>query len=190
VALRHQGRRPVLDPYHAFIAGFGFTPPHSLRRHGFRPSTALAAARNVTVRDGIVTGFKLDGILGGYAWTVENMQVTQNGAVGANLSNYSRVTNSTVTENGGIGVYCSYACHIQGSVIAENGTDGVNIFYSATVLGNTITGNNGYGISAQNVQGYRTGYGNNLIDSNGNGSVYGGSSLLPLHPNACDPACP
>jgi hypothetical protein len=146
--------------------------------------------RNVTVRNGVVSGFKSEGIYGGTAWTVENMQLTHNGGAGVAVGNYSRVLNSTVSENGANGVSCAYACLVQGNVIAENGGNGVDIFYSATILGNTIIGNDGYGIIAQTSLGYRTGYGNNTIDSNNAGSVYGGSALIVLHPNACDPACP
>jgi hypothetical protein len=145
-------------------------------------------SRNVTIRNGIVSGFKLDGIVGGYAWTVENMQVVQNGGKGVWLYNYGRVANSIITQNGGAGVDCGWACHVQGNIVSQNGSDGVAFFYGGTVLGNTIAGNGAYGIRGSSQSGYVTGFGNNTVDGNTSGSRTG--DVRPLHPNACDPACP
>ena len=51
------------------------------------------------------------------------------------------------------------------------------------MLGNVTSGNQLYGIYSEGF----TGFGNNTVTDNDFGTVVG---VVPVHPNACQPACP
>ncbi len=142
---------------------------------------------SLTVRNGTIAGFKADGIFStntniGHSWIVENRRLTGNNR-GAFPGNLARVVNSTVTGNQLTGVACQVSCHIQGNLVSNNGNDGVTII-SGTVLDNTVALNVRTGIFATGVMGF----GNNTLFGNGD-NVASAGAVIPLHPNACSPAC-
>jgi hypothetical protein len=142
------------------------------------------------IHHGFIVLFTSDGIRlvgNSNAWTVENMQIIQNGGSGisAVASAYSRYINNNIVVNGGPGIYCGDYCHVEGNTISDKGTHGVDI-KSGTVLGNSIFSNAFYGIVDPTANPQDTGFGNNTIVGNySNGrQVYG---AFALQPNLCKP---
>jgi hypothetical protein len=145
---------------------------------------------NATIKNGVVADFKGAGINAESQafWTVDSMQVLVNdGFTGVALGNSSKVVNSTVANNGGIGIICDAGCLLSSNIVNNNGGVGI-LIRSGTILGNTIIGNGGYGIS-YHAGGHLIGWGNNTVSANADGSLEPGAPALPLHPNACLPAC-
>ena len=164
---------------------------NGFRLHGVGGATTGiygAAFESATIRNGTITGFANHGIYGtGNNWSVEDMQVSGNGANGILVfGSYSSVRSSTVTENAGVGIVCAVSCLVAESTVSANGAEGI-FLYSGTVLGNVIIGNTSFGIQGVN----QTGYGNNtLARNNGVAANPQTAGVTALHPNACDPACP
>lgn len=149
-----------------------------------------AAFKNVSIRNGTITGFDAHGIYGsgGDNWIVESMRVTENGAHGIFVSGtYSIVRASSVTQNGGRGIHCTVSCLVADSIVSANGAFGISI-NSGTLLGNVILSNVGVGIAGTAA----VGFGNNTLALNNGGGANPQVTGSPfaLHPNACDPACP
>jgi len=140
---------------------------------------------NITIRNGTITRFKFDGVNGDKDfWMIDNMRVVRNGREGIRVGINARIEDSIISENGGIGIIGSNL-HIENNQISLNGKEGIWTTV-ATVLGNHLYANGLHGILSTNF----TGYGNNTLYSNnfGGAQVFGG--FVPLHPNACSPACP
>ena len=141
----------------------------------------------VKVMNGLIAGFLLNAIFGGHSWVIENMRISANG-VGITLFYFARVQKNTVTINSGYGIQCRDGCHVEGNVISANGS-GVEI-NSGAVLGNTIYSNRAFGIKAFQNLAAPIAFGNNMlwVNNDGTGAQVQGN-LIPLHPNACTPAC-
>ena len=139
----------------------------------------------MTIKNGTIEEFKLDGMVGnGNYWIVESMRVVENGETVVNPAGEGfRIFNSTVSGNANFGIRCQSACHIEGNVVHQNGSAGIVASF-ATVLGNTIIANKGVGMSLVG------GYGNNTLMANNAFGVQISGAYFPMHPNACDPACP
>jgi hypothetical protein len=144
----------------------------------------------VTVRNGTIRNFKLDGIrLTGDRATVENMQIADNGRRGAdlNVGVLHRIAANTILGNGDDGVRCN-KCIVIDSVIGRNGDVGIQAS-GATVIGNYIYDNVRQGLASGTLG---NGYAHNTLFSNDDGSA--GLQVLgarQLHPNICDgEACP
>jgi hypothetical protein len=144
-------------------------------------------AHRVTIRNGTITGFRVDGIngsAGGDFWTVENMLITGNSRDGVRIHDLGRILNNTIARNDRRGAVCSDHCLIESNIISENGEIGV-IITVGNLLGNSIENNVGFGIDAQEI-----GYGNNFVRGNNlDGDQFDGSGTQ-LHPNACTLGCP
>lgn len=122
------------------------------------------AQHGVTIKNGTIVGFKLDGISGqGNFWIIENMRVISNGRDG---------------------IFCLASCQVQNSISSKNGVQGIGST-GGTFIGNTLIENGNYGLFAWGL----AGYGNNTIMNNGGGQA-GGAGLTSLNPNACSSACP
>jgi hypothetical protein len=146
-------------------------------------------ASGVTVRNGTISGFRVNGIKGtGEFWTVENMRIIENGRDGIRTGWNSQIRDNTVSYNGAAGIACGEYCHVEGNIASKNlGLAAIEIG-QGTALGNTITGNAQYGLW------FGVGaFGNNTLISNHNGDLtksqyFGAASQL--NPNHCNPACP
>jgi hypothetical protein len=122
------------------------------------------------------------------------MLITNNGGHGVEVDSNARVLRSTISVNGGVGIFCNSKCLIAQNVITRSVSEsGIGLFTSAgghLVLGNVIAGNYIFGIYAEGL----TGFGNNTLTGNNPGGALGGTqivgALTPVHPNACQPACP
>ncbi len=159
--------------------------------------------RSLTVQNGTIRGFTLDGVRTIAATLrVERMRVLSNGRSGvierypnlpqsplANMTVYL----STISGNAADGITCTTGCRIDDNAITGNGGNGA-IFYSegGLLLGNLFSGNSTFGVLAGvfqfgNIVEHQFSAGNNAII--GNGAPVRGI-LLPLQPNACAPqAC-
>ena len=146
-----------------------------------------AAVNTVKIMNGLIAGFMNVAIFGRHSWVIENMRISANGNA-IQLHNLARLQKNTATINGSYGIHCRDGCHIEGNVISENG-GGVEI-NSGVVLGNTIYSNRGFGIKAYQNLVAPIAFGNNMLWMN---NVSAGTqvqgNLIPLHPNACTPAC-
>jgi hypothetical protein len=171
------------------MAGFGL---YGANVANFGVASTFGISR---IHDGIISNFRIDGILlngaGGNsnAWVVENMQILANGedGIAASASVYSRFLDNSILVNGDDGIFCGAYCHVEGNTIADNGGVGALFVDSGTVLGNSIFSNGSHGINDGSPQG-NVGYGNNTLSGNNSGGdqVAGGT---PLQPNACLPSC-
>ena len=141
------------------------------------------------IHDGFIVAFKSHGIsLTGNcnAWTVENMQIIQNGGAGVygEESVYARYLNNNIVVNGDTGIRCGHYCYVEGNTISDNRLVGVWT-HSGTVLGNTIFSNGQYGIIDADGPA-DTGFGDNtVVGNNNNGDQV--HNVVPLHPNYCSP---
>lgn len=143
------------------------------------------------VTNGTVTGFSGAGVtkFSGRA-VIENMRILSNGR-NLDLSAESQVRNSTIANGGGSGVEpgirCFARCLIEQNIITGHTGSGIKTEAGGTVvLGNVITGNGFDGIQSSE---HKSGYGDNILVDNGPGGQVSGL-VSPLHPNACEPACP
>lgn len=150
--------------------------------------------RTLTVKNGTVRGFTLDGVRTiAISLTVRDMTVTSNGRTGvwadpglgeANDVSFANIVGSRITLNGGTGVECFADCSVENSVVSRNGSAGL-IFRGAggRALGNTVVRNQNYGIYFFQLGGA----GNNVALLNYPSQLSG--YYVPMQPNACDPAC-
>ena len=141
----------------------------------------------VTVMNGTIVEFAGVGIWTRFgSWAViENMRVLDNGSLGMEIGNESRVSRSTVSGNGNTGIRCGQGCLIEQSVIARN-SEGIVLSAGGMVLGNVIMSNVLSGIIATNGL---SGFGNNTLTGNNNGNQQAIGQLTTVHPNACQPTC-
>ncbi|MBK7948250.1 MAG: right-handed parallel beta-helix repeat-containing protein [Deltaproteobacteria bacterium] len=70
---------------------------------------------------------------------------------------------------------------VSNNTAVTNGGDGIQTGSGATVLGNSVHSNTGFGLNLASQSGYRE----NVITSNGAGTV-SGASLVNLGNNACN----
>jgi hypothetical protein len=164
---------------------------------------------NVTIKNGTITGFKLNGIDGtGRFWSIEDMRVVgngghgirvgvmahiqsstsaENGGHGVTCGNLCLVEGSTATSNGGDGIVCGPSCHAEGNVVSFNGGLGIN-FADGLALGNTASRNGGFGIAGGGTA--PAVYESNVLTGNNQGNVQA-KNVSSLHANFCFPgACP
>ena len=192
----------------SYVLGSNLDPPQnafgievtadavSVDLNGFRIDGATKAKRgivatgnqaNVTIRNGTVSRFRLDGISGaGKSWAVEDMRVVSNGYRGVYLSgSYARVLSSNVSQNGLYGIQCGGTCTVDSSTVAGNGKFGIWLA-SGIVLGSVIVNNADEGVFSSGT----TGFGNNEVSFNNGNSNQISSGIYSLQPNHCSPvAC-
>jgi hypothetical protein len=140
----------------------------------------------LTVMNGTISNFTSHGIETRAYAIVQDMHITDSGLDGVHMDNNGRVLRSTISGSAGSGIHCNSKCLIAQSVLAGNAYNGVALLTGAgghLVLGNVISGNQLYGIYSEGF----TGFGNNTVTDNAFGTVVG---VVPVHPNACQPACP
>jgi hypothetical protein len=114
--------------------------------------------KNVTIRDGTITGFKFDGIVGtGHNWLIERMRVESNGRNG---------------------IVCDDFCLVEDAIVVSNRI-GIKIS-TGIVLGSVIGNNASFGI-----QGSYAGFGNSMLLGNNGASDDTNDGVDPLHPNLC-----
>lgn len=147
---------------------------HSLLGAGFVGSPGIVhgpgAFTNITIHDGIVTGWSGPGIdlvaFGGGPGSTDdhiyNVTVSSNAGVGISVgtnsivrdvianfnsgfgvqtSNYCKMTNVVAVDNASIGINAGGGCHISDSVSAFNDADGIAMGPSCTVVASTAVGN-------------------------------------------------
>jgi hypothetical protein len=83
-----------------------------------------------------------------------------------------------------VGVFCSL-CLAELNLISLSINEGF-LGAGGTLAGNLIASSGLTGLLVSGTS--AAGYGNNLLFDNHDGSVSG--NAIPLHPNACEPACP
>lgn len=145
----------------------------------------VADANSTTIRNGTVALFKANGIqLSGDYAVVEGIRAVVNGSYGINATGRSSLIRENVVASNFDGILANDS-FIQGNVVSRNTRRGIQASLS-TVLGNTIVSNGSHGIFGT---GGLAGYGNNTLADNNGGSAQVIFSVVPLHPNACAPAC-
>jgi hypothetical protein len=161
-------------------------------------SLALSGIRSsldhLTIRNGTIGHFKRDGITdaGGSAptnwWVIEGVTIFANGRFGVHTRGvFAYLRGDVITNNGSGGIEVGFNCHIESNIVAVNGNTCISI-ESGTVLANTIS-TNGIGIlnSSINDNSADVAFGNNLLYNN---EFQTSNAVIPLEPNACNPACP
>jgi hypothetical protein len=169
----------VTIDFNGFILHGGFQQAHGIVGSG---------VNTVKIVNGVIAGFMHVAVYGRDSWVIENMRISANGA-GIQLHHLARIQKNTLTINGSFGIQCMDGCHVEGNVISQNFV-GVDI-NSGTVLGNTIYSNRSFGIKARHTVPAPIAFGNNMLwmNNGSTGAQVQGMNLLPLHPNACLPAC-
>ena len=157
--------------------------------------------RTLTVQDGTVRGFTLDGVRTiATTLRVERMRVLSNGRNGV-AEDYPNLTGtpianttvsfSTITGNVINGIICTTGCRVDNSTINGNGQNGVEVTKQGGVLlGNSIVSNGAFGVFAAIILPglileLEISAGNNAVIRNGAAPWAG--DILPLQPNACSP---
>jgi hypothetical protein len=109
-------------------------------------SPALATRRNVTVRNGAVTGFA-DGVAfpHGESLTVERINVSGNSGTGISAGNYASVRANHASFNGA-GIRAGLGANVNGNTVARNAGNGISVVEGAAILNNVVRNNTGFGI--------------------------------------------
>lgn len=145
---------------------------------------------------------RLGGISVGSGSVVSGNAVHQNGEGGIFATNGSTLSGNSATSNGGTGLLATSNTTVLGNSAFGNFGDGVRVLAGSTVSSNTAGSNTGIGISAgdgssvtgntvrQNTGfglslGAQSGYRENVISSNGAGTVTG-AGFANLGNNACN----
>lgn len=145
--------------------------------------------RSMTVQNGTVRGFTLDGVRTiATQMTVDRMRIVANGRAGVlefdgdeDVTDTNLVvTNSSIIDNGGNGIFCGGSCQIEGNTISKNLSEAIRVLGVGHVLGNLIYRNGDEGILGDG------GYGNNTIIDHPRAV---GGNMVPLLPNHCDNPC-
>jgi hypothetical protein len=177
---------------------------------GIEQKPALA---RLTVMNGSIVRFQTGIKAPGPFSVVENTTVIDNSQNGIEVGNLARVSNNTAQNNGWAGIalgndsrasqnilslnaatvgtsaiHCQERCLIERNVVTQS-VNGPGVFTQngGLVIGNLIAGNKSFGLSAD---GAGTGFGHNMLINNNNNGVQVSGILLPLDPNACQPAAP
>ena len=148
-----------------------------------------AFGARLTVMNGTVLGFGRGGIVTDAAFAViENMRILNGSEVGVLVGNDARVLKSTISKNKFGGIECGARCLIQDNLVTLTLIgNGIRLQQGGVVLGNTIALNDSFGILALSAP---VGFGNNSLSNNNGGGAQISNNLVPMHPNACSPACP
>ena len=122
---------------------------NGFRLHG--STTALfgiaGSAKNVTIKNGTITGFKFDGIFGtGRYWIVDNMRSVENERDGVVCGESAHVRNSTISGNERNGINCAASGLIENNIVKLNAAVGIALI-SGSTRGNVVEDNGGVGIS-------------------------------------------
>jgi hypothetical protein len=152
---------------------------------------------------GTITGFGRYAIFNPYpgnfltgpggALAVEDMRIVSNGG-GIRAETEARIRNSTIANNGEFGIVCASRCLIKQNITSGSRLEGVLASTASTslggglVFGNAIVSNGGTGLFSAATP--STGHGNNLLFGNNNSGAQVAGSVVQLHPNVCQPACP
>ena len=142
-----------------------------------------------TVRNGAISGFKLDGIhlegVSSGGWAMEDLKIFGNGEGGIDAfdSDYHRLSRNSILRNNHDGITCGRFCLVEESVIVENRGDGIRLV-SGTIIGNSLFSNDNFAIRDNTAPG-DTGVGNNTLVGNNGLGVQQADGVVPLDPNAC-----
>ena len=149
--------------------------------------------RTLTVRNGTIRGFTLDGVRTIAALlAIDTMVITANGRVGVWVDSLGALTKlpftsvraSKLASNSGGGMLCGSYCLVENSIVSLNGGAGIYFDgFGGIALGNTVVDNLGHGIYFS----LPGGAGNNVAMNNSFGQFSG--SYTAMQPNACIPAC-
>lgn len=117
---------------------------------------------------------------------VEKNVAARNGNHGITVGGFSLVVGNVSTYNESDGINASSSSTIQGNVTNNNDEDGIEVNSGSVVLENSSTTNGSWGIWSAQI-GF--GYGNNVLKSNGSGTVSNG---VEIGSNLCDgsTSCP
>jgi len=116
------------------------------------------------------------------------MRILNGSEVGVLVGNDARVLKSTISKNKFGGIECGARCLIQDNLVTLTLIgNGIRLQQGGVVLGNTIALNDSFGILALSAP---VGFGNNSLSNNNGGGAQISNNLVPMHPNACSPACP
>ena len=164
-----------------------FSAPAKQAIRGINNETSTDGLR---VRNGTIAGFQSWGIVAGRFAVIEDMRMINNGG-GMFALRDSRISSNTIADSNGSGVICQERCLIEQNIISRSadvvGGAGLWLHSSGTVLGNLIVLSKDYGIYCSSAY---CGYENNMLIGNNGGGPQVTSNTIPLHANACDPACP
>jgi len=116
-------------------------------------TTTTVAFDNLSVRNGIITGWGQDGLDlsnggGGWGGVVERVQASGNGNLGIRSNGSSVVTDCTATGNTGDGIAVFYGCIVTRCAVSRNGGDGIQADSYCRIVAN-----------ACDFNGYQTGDG-------------------------------
>lgn len=154
---------------------------------------------NVAVLNGTVSGMGGSGVTLGKNGRVDKVRVLHN-RTGINTGQGSVVTGNTAQGNSSTGIYAgansivegnvamsnlrhgiyaSYGSTVQGNTANLNGVDGINAELYSSVIGNTAARNArfGLGLSTNSSPNDAVGYVHNVLSSNGQANVSGGTTL-------------
>jgi hypothetical protein len=125
----------------------GFTISGNGTGAGIVESPALATRRNVTVRNGAVTGFANGVSLPhGESVTVERVNASGNTGIGISVGNYATVRASHASFNGGTGIRAELGASVSGNAVARNAGSGISVSEGGNVSSNVVRNNTGFGI--------------------------------------------
>ena len=115
-------------------------------------NVSVNLAVNVTVRNGLVRDWGLDGIdfagASVVAGSVESIQSANNGAVGILVGNGTRILGCVARGNGGNGFDTGSGCTVADCIARDNTLDGFELAGGCTITGCAAIGNGVDGISA------------------------------------------
>ncbi len=143
----------------------------------------------VTVRNGVVRGFGLMGMLLAAQARVIDVSVDGNGQTGIGAGAGSVIERCVAFSNAGRGIDCG-DCVIRSNTVRGNVAEGIRGSSGSVVEGNSITANGGVGISLDvGASGY---LGNVISDNNGGNAHPQVSGGIELGKNLCglDAICP
>lgn len=163
-------------------------------------SYGVDVGRNGEVSGVHVRANALDGIFTGLSSIVSGNTAYQNGARGIAGGAGSTLSGNTAYENGDDGIGAGLGCNLSGNTAYRNGADGITGSTGCNVSDNTAYDNDGDGFDVtnnalvhRNIAVHNDGYGlrlssgtvyrENVVNSNGQGSVIGGVDLFG---NACN----
>jgi hypothetical protein len=125
----------------------GFTITGNGTGSGIVESPALATRRNVSVRNGTVTGF-VNGVFfeHGESVTVERVNASGNSGSGISAGNYATVRANHASFNGDAGIRADKGANVSGNTVARNAGSGIIVFEGGNVSANSVRANTGRGI--------------------------------------------
>jgi parallel beta-helix repeat protein len=111
----------------------------------------LANVDNISIRNGIVTGWLYDGINIGSSTNclIEDLRVSRNGGHGLVVGDASMVSRCVVSANRGDGIVGGQGCSVLNSTAYTNGTNGIRIRAAGVVRNCGVLHNGRYGLMAE-----------------------------------------